>query len=289
MFIKGLALNSTSLPILSTNFSTDRNLLIEESCGSVGEPKIYGGNYTTNGQFSAAYRPEIFNTYIQNGLLGNTSGGVGESFSFYDVSTGDQYGKVWTFASCAITSCELSVRTKDFAHITFDWIGTYKKPLAYTLSAPDNTKEIPIFYNATIQGIKCTGVTIKITRPLGNDDNILGSQYTQSLYQNANLNIEGSISLSNRDYTYIDDIITTGDEANWNNDDPKSNVVSLGQLVINLHNPSGTKRLTTITLPNINAVNTEVSTEGQSRFEKSIKWRATTSNTSAIQFSDVYP
>jgi len=285
MFTKGLALNTTSLPILSTNYSTDRNLIIEsESCGVVGEPKIYGGLYTTNGQFSAAYRPQLFNPIIEGGLLGKLGGGIGETFAFYDVSTGDEFGKVWTFASCALTSCEISMRVRNFAQITFDWIGTYKKPLAHVLSTPDHSSSIPIFYNASIAGVKCQGITIKITRPLGNDDHILGSEYTQSIYQNDNLSIEGTIQLSNREYTMLDDLLTTGDEASWNNDDPKSNLVDLGELSIVMHSPDGYQRLTTITIPHVNAVSGNVSVEGASRFEKTIQWRATTSDLDAIVF-----
>lgn len=286
MSIKGLAIDNVGIPILSTSYDNNRNPIVEDSCiGTIGHPSICGGVYTINGQFEAAYRPQLLNTYIENGILGKTGGGLGNSTSFYEITTGNEFDKTYTFASCAFESCDISIKTKDFARITFNWLGTYKKPTASTILTPDRTYEIPIFYNAYINGLKCNAITIRIERPLWNDDYILGSEYTQTIKQNENLRIGGTITLPNKEYDLLDEVLTTTDELNWNNDDPKTNNISIGSMLIKLRNPSGTEDITTISIPYLYASTANVNLNGPSKFEKTIEWVAKTSDTDAITFT----
>ncbi len=283
--IRGLSIDSTPIPITEGSFQVNRNLITEEGATIPGEPQIYGGVYNVNGTFSAAYRPQTLNTFIENGILGKTGGGVSETFSFYEFTMGNEFDKSWTFASCALTSCEISMQSGQYSKCDFEWIGTYKKPTDITIGAADYTKEPTLFYNAYIGNLKCKGITFRIDRPVGTEDYILGSEYSQSLIQTDNLTIGGTINLGNKEYAMMEDVLYTTDEANWNNDDPKDNVTYIGDLTVKFRNPTGTIDLCTIYLDEIHVQELDVSVTGMQRFEKSVQWRAKTTTTDGITFT----
>ena len=177
------------------------------------------------------------------GILGQTGGGVSETFTHYELTMGNEFDKSWTFASCALTYCDISMQSGQYSKCTFEWVGTYKKPTNTTITQADYTKEPTLFYNAYINDIKCRGITFRIDRPISAEDYILGSEYTQSLFQSSNLTIGGTINLANKEYNLLDDVLYTTDEASWNTDDPKINKTLVGNLTIKFRNPAGTKDL----------------------------------------------
>lgn len=285
--VRGLSINSTPISITEASYQVNRNLIVEEDAVSVaGDAIIYGGYYTVNGSFSAAYRPQTINPFIEQGILGKTGGGVSETFTKYDVTLGDHNDKAWTFGSCALTSCDISLQSGQFSKCNFEWVGTYKKPANTIIGAADYTKEPTLFYNAMISnGIKCRSLTFRIDRPIAAEDYILGSEYTQTLIQSSNLTVGGSMTLSNKDYSMMDEVLYTTDEANWNNDDPKDNVTLIGDLTVKFRNPSGSVDLCTIYLDEIHIQDLNVSVNGQKQYEKTVEWRATTSPNDGITFT----
>lgn len=281
--IRGLAIGTTPIAITDGSYRVDRNLITEEDAISIaGEPNIFGGFYTVSGTFSAAYRPQTLNTFIEAGLLGQTGGGVSTSYTLYDLTMGDERNNSWSFGSCALTSCDISLQAGQYSKCTFDWVGTHKKVADTTLTTPDYAIEPSLFYNAYISSIKCRGITFRIDRPLTSEDYILGSEYTQSLIQSENLTIGGTITLGNQDYSLMENVLYTTDEANWNNDNPKNNTTYAGDLTITFRNPSGTKDLCSIYLDEIHVQSLDLSVTGLQRFEKTIEWRAITTDSSGI-------
>jgi len=283
--IRGLALDTTGIAITDGSYQVNRNLISEDAANIPGEPQIYGGIYAVNGSFSAAYRPQTLNTFIESGILGKTGGGVSDTFTHYDITLGNELDKTWTFASCALTSCEISMQAGQYSKCNFEWIGTYKKLTDTTIPAADYTKEPTLFYNAYLDNIKCRGITFRIDRPLGADDTILGSEYSQSLVQTDNLTVGGTITLSNKDYTLLDEVLYTTDEANWNNDDPKNNTTYFGDLTVKFRNPAGTIDMCEIYIDEIHVQELDVSVTGLQRFEKTIQWKAKTTDTLGITFT----
>lgn len=284
--IRGLAIDSTPIAITEGSYHVDRGLIVEEDSLSIaGEPNIFGGYYTLQGSFSAAYRPQTLNTFIENGILGKTGGGVSETFTHYEMTMGDEHDKSWTFASCALTSCEISMQPGQFSKCNFDWIGTYKKLSDTTLTTPDYSIEPTLFYNAYIDNIRCRGITFRIDRPLIAEDHILGSEYSQTLTQSENLTIGGTITLGNTEYDLMEDVLYTTDEADWDNDDPKNNTTLIGDLTVKFRNPSGTIDLCTIYLDEIYVQSLDLNVSGMKRFEKTVEWKAKTTNDSGITFT----
>ena len=283
--IRGLSIDSTPISITDGSFQVNRNLITEEAISIPGEPTIYGGLYNVNGSFSAAYRPQTINPIIEMGILGQTGGGVSETFTHYELIMGNEFDKSWTFASCALTSCDISMQSGQYSKCTFEWVGTYKKLTNTTITQADYTKEPTLFYNAYINDIKCRGITFRIDRPISAEDYILGSEYTQSLFQSSNLTIGGTINLANKEYNLLDDVLYTTDEASWNTDDPKINKTLVGNLTIKFRNPAGTKDLSIIEIDEIHIQDLDVSVTGLQRFEKTVEWKATTSLTSGIKFT----
>ena len=283
--VRGLSINSTPIAITEASYQVNRNLITEDAASIAGEPTIYGGFYTVNGSFSAAYRPQTLNTFIEMGILGKTGGGVAESYDKYELTLGDQFDKSWTFGSCALTSCDISMSPGQFSKCNFEWVGTYKKPTDTTIGQADYTKEPTLFYNAYLGDIKCRSITFRIDRPIGVDDYILGSEYTQTLVQSDNLTVGGTLTLTNKDYAMMDDVLYTSDEANWDNDDPKNNTTHIGDLTVKFRNPGGTVDLCEIYLDEIHVQDLNVSVTGQQRFEKTVEWRAKTTTTNGITFT----
>jgi hypothetical protein len=283
--IRGLALNSTGIAITDGSYQVNRNLISEDAANIPGEPTIYGGIYNVNGSFSAAYRPQTLNTFIELGILGKSGGGVADTFTHYDITLGNEFNKAWTFASCALTSCDISMQAGQYSKCNFEWIGTYKKLSDTTIPAADYTHEPTMFYNAYLDNMKCRGITFRIDRPLAADDTILGSEYSQTLVQTDNLTIGGTITLSNADYEMMDNVLYTSDEGAWNNDEAKNNTTLIGDLTIKFRNPSGTVDLCQIYLDEIHVQDLNVSVTGMQRFEKTVEWRAITTSSSGITFS----
>lgn len=283
--IRGLSIDSTPIPITDGSFKVNRNLITEEALSIPGEPTIYGGLYNVTGSFSAAYRPQLINPIIEMGILGQTGGGVSNTFTPYEFTMGNEFDKSWTFASCALTSCDISMQSGQYSKCTFEWVGTYKKLTNTTITQADYTKEPTLFYNAYINDIKCRGITFRIDRPISTEDYILGSEYTQSLFQSSNLTIGGTINLANKEYALLDDVLYTTDEASWNTDDPKTNKTLVGNLTVKFRNPNGTKDLSIIEIDEIHVQDLDVSVTGLQRFEKTVEWRATTTDTGGITFT----
>jgi hypothetical protein len=283
--IRGLSIDNTPIAITDGSYHVSRNLITEESVGIAGEPNIYGGMYTVDGSFSAAYRPQTINTFIENGILGKTGGGVSNTHSYYEMTMGNESDKSWTFGSCALTTCEIDMRPGQHSKCTFNWIGTYKKLVDTTLTTPDYTVEPSLFYNAYINGLKCRSITFKIERPLGAEDHILGSEYSQTLTQIDNLTIGGTLTLGDKEYSMMESVLYTSDEANWNNDDPKNNYTSIGDMTIKFRNPGGTKDLSIIYIDEVHVEKLDLSVSGMQRFEKAVEWRAITTETSGIKFT----
>ena len=295
----------TSLPITDFSFNVTRNLIAEKSMNVSGEPKIYGGTYGVTGSLSAAYRPDSFSTIISHGLLSKTSwttgtaSGIGDFAettngykNFFNIACGDEYGNISAFASCAFTSCELSLRAGEMGKISFNWVGVKKagSPPA-SIETPSYSGDIPIFYNATltIGGAlaKVTGLTIKVNRPLSADDFVLGSEYTQSVIQSDSCTVEGTINLSNKEYAKIESAITTGDEVNWDNlSAAKTNTVNLGAVSIQFNNPAGTgTALGGIYITKMMLSTADVSVSGRQRFEKTLNFRCETTDTTGISWN----
>jgi len=283
--IRGLSIDSTPIPISDGSYIVNRNLLTEEAISIPGEPQIYGGLYNVTGAFSTVYRPNLINPFIELGILGKTGGGVSDTFSKYEMTMGNEFDKSWTFASCALTSCDISMEVGQFSRCNFEWIGTYKKPINTIIGEVNYTNEPTLFHNAYIGDIRCRGITFQIDRPISADDNILGSEYSQSLMQSANLTIGGTIKLSNSDYSMMDNVLYTTDEAEWDNDLPKNNTTYAGDLTIKFRNPSGSKDLCILYLDEIHVQDLNLSVSGLQRFEKTVEWRATTTTTSGIEFT----
>lgn len=283
--VRGLSIDSTPIAITDATYKVDRNLITEDAAAIAGEPTIYGGFYTVNGTFSAAYRPQILNTFIENGILGKTGGGVSDTFTKYEMTLGDEFNKSWTFASCAINSCSISLTAGQFSRCDFEWVGTYKRQTDIVIGEADYTKEPSMFYNAYVSGIKCRGITFNIQRPISPDDYILGSEYTQNLMQSDNLMIGGTITLSNQSYDMMENVLYTNDEANWDDTNPKNNTTLIGDLTVKFRNPAGNVNLCTIYLNEIHVQDLNVSVSGAKRFEKTVEWRAKTTDSSGILFT----
>ncbi len=296
----------TSLPITDYSFNVNRNLIAEKAMNVAGEPKIYGGTYGASGSLSAAYRPSEFATIIAHGILSKTSwssgtaSGIGDFAeassgykNFYNICAGDEFGNVITFASCAFTSCELSLRAGEMGKISFNWVGVKKAASDGTISTPSYAGDIPIFYNAVLKVgaadtlIKVTGITLKINRPLSSDDYVIGSEYTQSIIQSDSCTVEGTLNLSNKEFALLQSAITTGDEANWDDlDELKTNTVNLGKLSIQFNNPAGTgDNLGGLYITKMMLNTTDVSVNGRQKFDKTINFRCETTSTSGISWN----
>ncbi len=281
MTIRGLSIDTTSIPILGASIDTNRNLLTEESMAP-SEVSITGGIYNVSGNFSAGYRPTLINPFIETGLLGKTGGGIADVINYYEITLGDEFNNTNTFASCVLSNCSISVKTKELTKISFDWVGTRKKSTPNPLTSPDYTHEVSIFYNASLGDIKCSSLTLNISRPIGNDDTIIGSEYAQSLFQSDQITVGGNLTIPNKDYALIDKVLTTTDEATWDTIGNKNNTTYYGEIKILFRNPSGTKDLTTITLSDVYAQQSNISMQGRQRIEKTFDFKAKVTNSTGI-------
>lgn len=295
----------TSIPVTDFTFNVNRNPVAEKAMNVAGEPKIYGGTYAASGSLTAAYRPMEFATLIAQGIFCNNSWTTGTTSgvkdfaeatsgykNFFNIACGDEFGNVSAFASCAFTSCELSIRSGEFGKISFNWVGTKKISGANpSISTPSYSGDIPIFYNAVLQVggalVKVTGLTVRFNRPLSSDDFVLGSEYTQSITQSDNATIEGTINLSNKEYAKVTSAITTGDESNWDNlSAAKTNTTALGTLSMQFNNPDGSSTpLGGIYLTNMVISTVDVSVSGRQRFEKTLNFRTETTATTGISWN----
>lgn len=299
-----------SLPITDFSFNVNRNPITEKAMNVSGEPKIYGGTYGVTGSLAAAYRPTEFSTIIAHGVMSKTSWSSGASSgigdfaestngykNFFNIACGDEYGNISTFASCAFTSCELSLRSGEMGKVTFNWVGVKKADAnPASISTPSYSEDIPIFYNAVLQIggalAKITGITVRINRPLSSDDYVIGSEFTQSIIQSDSCTVEGTLNLSNKEYAKIQTAITCGDgtnddEAEWDQlDEAKSNAINMGVMSLQFNNPSGSgTALGGIYLTNMMISTTDVSVTGRQRFEKTLNFRCQTTDTTGISWN----
>lgn len=303
------------IPITDVSFQVQRNPMSEKSTSVSGEPVIYGGTYGCSGSFGGVYRGSDNGIwYCMRSMLGRDPnlGGVDTPAThasfWFDITVQDELGGVNTFSSGIITSMEISARAGDFAKYTFNWVGGMECnndsgafPSHIEISDATYTTKAPIFYNIFLTSgataYKCTGFTMKINRPFAADDFCIGSEYTQSIVQSDNLTIDGSLTLAQNEAGLFSVVTTTGDLSDPGGTDPTWN--TLGYLKTNTLDISASKSLTIafadpdggatglggIILHDVKLTDASKSASGRQRFEKSVNFRAATTNTSGIKIT----
>ena len=280
--IRTVMVDTTPLPILDYNYSIKRNAVVDNTMNLPGEETVVGGEYMVSGSFTAAYRPELFNPIVNNSILGQSTGGVSSTFPTHIITMGDT-NQSWSFASCALTGCSISSKSKELSKITIDWIGLYKLPTAIPMIQPSYDFSPSLFYNTSINGMKCKGLTIDIRREISADDYILGSEYSQTLYQSSNLTIGGTINLQTYDYDMLDKLITTTDESTWDTPSTtKVNNIEWGTITTTFRNFTGTANTGSITIDHVKLIEGSVNVNGRQKIEKNLNWKSTSTSTSGI-------
>lgn len=289
---RGLSVDGTNLlPVSSVSVSVARNLISEETMSAVGESKIFGGTYLSNGSIEAPYRTSI-DDLVAKLFGGVVTGGVVDlpsSPCYSYIYLSDEYGNGVKVASCLITSMDLNVQTKDFAKVSFNWIGGQVVSNAQNFTtAPTYSDELGVFYNTIITvasaSVQCTGVSVKVERPIDQDYYVLGSEFLQDFVQSGSVQVSGSITLAAKEWSTLNTVLNSNSTDTVTPSATNKDDVALGTIKISLHKPDGSTVFRTITIDACRISDASASVQGRNKFEKTVNWRAEINSSSNIKF-----
>ncbi|MFA5760186.1 MAG: phage tail tube protein [Dehalococcoidales bacterium] len=291
---RGLSVNGTTLlPVSGVSMSVARNLIAEETMSAVGESKLFGGTYLSSGTIDGIYRTDL--DVIVEKLFGQAvTSGLGELPAsgawFNNIYVSDEFGHGYKVASVMITSMDLNVQTKDFAKVSFNWIGGDASADTHSFSvAPTYSNSVSVFYNTTITvnsvAIKCMNISVRVERPIDQDYYILGHEYLDDYVQSGAVTVSGSIGLGPKEWSDLQNALSTDDPFPGVVQSSNANDIEFGEIEILLAEPTGTSVIRTITIPNCKISDATANVTGRNKFEKTINWRAETTASSKIIFS----
>ena len=291
---RGLSVDGTSLlPVSGISMSVARNLIAEETMAAVGESKLFGGTYLSNGTIDAPYRTDL-DIFVEKLFGQAVTLGLGDlpvsGAWFNNIYVSDEFGHGYKVASVMITSMDLSIQTKDFAKVSFNWIGGDASADNRSFStAPTYSSQLSVFYNTVIKvngtTIKCMNISVRVERPIDQDYYILGHEYLDDYVQSGAVTVSGSIGLGPKEWSDLQNALSTGDPFPGVVQSANANNIEFGSIKIQLADPTGTTVFRTIDIPNCKISDSSSNVTGRNKFEKTINWRAETTASNKIIFS----
>jgi hypothetical protein len=237
-----------TIRVNSFSDSANRNSIIEEAIDQVAAASIYGGTYSSSGQFEASFRGWDFaSSGLLEGALGgqtpaavasNSAHGAGLKYILTMVAmplalkvvdeqatdtsgSNTVSGTTTVYRGVGITNMDINLNVKEYAKSTFQWIARRAEAfdIGYNTAAPNNVinGEPAIFYNAvlkwtpdggSVETLKCKGFTMTLARTMDQDYFFIGSEFLQGLYYNGLTNLSGQITLGAGDWPRIRTMIT---------------------------------------------------------------------------------
>ena len=188
-----IIIGAIALPVTDATMSVTREPVMEQSMIGKGGEILYGGLYSAaQGSFGGAYRPTVFQGYIDNLLA--------TSPASYSIQVQDDNGVALKSATCYITGCEISMRAGELAKCTFNFVGqALDYNAANSTATASFSAEVPVFYKSSTDCGTCSEFSIKIDRPYAADDYVLGGPFfSESIYQSGDTKITGTVKLSQR-------------------------------------------------------------------------------------------
>lgn len=188
-----ITVDGTALPVTDATMTTTRDPVVEQSMSGKGGEILYGGLYTApQGSFGGAYRPAVFNAYINDMLE--------DAPASYSIIVYDDFGNALKSATTYLTSCEISMRVGELAKVTFNFVGQAPEYTTGTPATASFSADVPIFYKSSSSWGDCSEFTMRIERPYTADDYLLGSDRftSQSIYQSGDTKITGTVKLGQR-------------------------------------------------------------------------------------------
>ena len=308
-----------NVPAMSVNFNVNRNQITEESFSIATQSKIYAGNYSVTGSFSAAYRPTIF-ADITKYVLGNAAvadgidvNGFDQTNDYASITIQDDNDNYYSFASIVINSMELTLNSNEFAKVTYNWIGIQKGTTNAAIESPDFSEDIPLFYNAILSksdptvetseqnikfvrtggnnptsgGFKAKAVTIKIDRPM-TPDYILGTEYAYTMVQSGQMTVSGTLTFSPSEYEMLEKAMITDDEGNGHIEPNAKNKNEWGayKIILALNKSNGSGALEVITIDKALITSMDTSAQGANVFDKKVDWVAQIKSADTAQIKD---
>lgn len=183
---RGISWGGTPLPVTDASISAGRDPIREQSMSGLGGEVLYGGVYNSvQGSFSGALRSSIAS--IISRMLSTPQTPVSV------VVAGD--GGSLTGTSCVLTGAEISVKAGELARFSCNFTGMTLSA-GGSVGSADFSAAVPVFYNSSTSFGTCAGFSIKIDRPYTADDFVLGSYYSESIYQSGETTVEGTITFS---------------------------------------------------------------------------------------------
>ena len=249
---------TSTLPVTDASMSSSREPVMEQSLNGKGGEILYGGVYgAVQGSFSGAYRPDVFQTYLEEILK--------TSPASYDVVIYDDAGNALQSPTTYITSAEISMKVGELCKCNFSFVGQGINTLSgQTPAAAPFDAEVPVFYKSYTSWGVCSEFTLRIERPYAADDYTIGGNfYSESIYQSGDTKVSGTVKLTQTE------AIT--------NSDP-------GTITLTLGYHGGTTK--TITIKNAVLSNIEMGISGRGLISKTRSWAApSTTGASGILFT----
>lgn len=290
MAYRGVKYNTTALPVSDASINVNRNSITVDSLSSVGTSAVFGGRYVVTGSFGGGLRKTAFANPMAS-MFGTRlpSVGMGElktSNTDY-IMVSDEFGSGITAGPIVINSMEITLNAKEYAKVTFNYIGIFATGGTETdATEPDYSEQLPVFYNATVNSISTTGITIKIERPIDQDYFIMGSEFLQEFVQSGPVTVTGTINLASTEWNKFSEATGYGSPKDTiTPSTANTNPVGSGSIVVTMNKPDGSGVAATITIDKAIFSEVSASASGRNRFEKTLNWTAEINNTNTIKIT----
>lgn len=298
-YYRGFAIGGTSIPVSGVSVSTARNPVAEETMGSVGQPRIYGGAYLATGQLDAPYRKTALDP-LRESLLGGSEKieELPEEPWISDALLSDEFNNGVAFDRFMITSMSFDLKVKDYARSSFQFIaGKATKGTGVSQTQFSDDDPILLFYNAIVsvgdEEIKSSGVTINIERPIDQDYYILGSPLLYNYCQSGPATVTGTLTFAPKEWEHLNFALDSIKDDTYEPSASNLNSLNFGggdpcsmmNMKVQLHTPCGGAVAQTITVDSIKLQDLSISGQGRSKFDKQLNWTAEIADDRNIHFT----
>jgi hypothetical protein len=279
-----IAVNSLSLTVSHNPFVLD---------SLDGKMEICEGVYDVSGTNSAILRRDATFNYIKE--LIPRSPETREIKKMHDeiiISDDVQSYKLKIFAPY---TAKITGSVGDFVRAEIGFIAQVAEPnTSYVTNAENRTESPLIFYNTKIEhddvNIDCTKFEIEILREVNKENYFIGSSCLQTKQMKDEVyaqigatSIKGSLSISNKEYKIIDDMIKYSGNVKPSKSKPCHHITKRSRIKIQM----GT---TIVDLGGVMLYNMSSTGQGRQRFEKSVNFTCQiTEATTQISIDGVVP